>query len=129
MVHSDIITRKNVLGGVLKPCCYAPMTGYFRDGYCRTDSNDYGKHVVCAQMTDAFLSFSKSRGNDLVTPRPEYNFPGLRAGDRWCLCALRWKEAMEHHCAPPVILESCDFSALAVVSLETLQQYAIKSAC
>ena len=80
-------------------------------------------------MTDAFLSFSKSRGNDLVTPRPEYNFPGLRAGDRWCLCALRWKEAMEHYCAPPVILESCDFSALAVVSLETLQQYAIKSAC
>ena len=98
--------EKNVLGGVLQSCCHSPKTGYFRDGYCRTDDTDFGSHVICAEVTAGFLEFSKSRGNDLTTPRPEYNFPGLKPGDRWCVCALRWKEAFKAGCAPKVILES-----------------------
>jgi len=101
------------------------MTGFFRDGYCRTGPGDFGVHVVCAQMTEEFLQFSKSVGNDLITPRPEYNFPGLKPGDRWCLCAARWKEAFDAGVAPPVILEATQISALEFVTLEELQQYAI----
>jgi hypothetical protein len=86
---------RNVLGERLEPCCFAPVTGFFRDGYCRTDANDMGRHVVCAQVTAEFLAFSRDAGNDLSTPRPEYEFPGLKPGDRWCLCALRWMEAYE----------------------------------
>ena len=92
---------KNILGGDLEPCSMDPVTGYFRDGCCRTGSGDYGVHVVCAVMTDEFLAFSKSKGNDLSTPIPEYHFPGLKAGDRWCLCAARWQEAFEAGMAPP----------------------------
>ena len=118
--------KKNVLGGVLQSCCHSPKTGYFRDGYCRTDDNDFGSHVICAEVTAGFLEFSKSRGNDLTTPRPEYNFPGLSPGDRWCLCALRWKEAWEEGLAPAVILEACDEAALRYITLEILKDFAIK---
>src|SRR5690606_28494658 len=96
----------------------------FRDGCCGTDASDRGQHVVCAQMTAAFLAFSASHGNDLSTPRPEFGFPGLRPGDRWCLCVSRWKEALEAECAPPVLLEACHVSALDVVSLDDLLAHA-----
>lgn len=119
------VAKKNVLGGELRPCCFDPLTGYFRDGYCRTDGSDHGRHVVCAQVTAEFLAFTKQRGNDLSSPAPEYGFPGLAPGDRWCLCVLRWKEAMEHGVAPPVVLEACDEAALSVVPLETLRGYAL----
>ena len=118
--------KKNVLGGMLQSCCHSPKTGYFRDGYCRTDDTDFGSHVICAEVTAGFLEFSKSRGNDLTTPRPEYNFPGLSPGDRWCLCALRWREAWEEGLAPAVILEACDEAALRYVTLEILKDFAIK---
>ena len=118
--------KKNVLGGMLQSCCHSPKTGYFRDGYCRTDDTDFGSHVICAEVTARFLEFSKSRGNDLTTPRPEYNFPGLSPGDRWCLCALRWKEAWEEGLAPAVILEACDEAALRYITLEILKDFAIK---
>jgi uncharacterized protein len=111
----------NVLGSALQACSFAPMTGYFRDGCCNTDARDHGTHVVCARLTQAFLDFSRSRGNDLVTPRPEHRFPGLRAGQRWCLCVLRWREAFEAGVAPDVVLESTHANALRQVSLADLQ--------
>jgi uncharacterized protein len=111
----------NVLGTPLIPCSYDPLTGYFRDGCCNTDSNDQGSHVVCAKVTQAFLDFSLQQGNDLVTPRPEYRFAGLKAGDRWCLCALRWKQAFEAGVAPKVVLESTHLRALDYVTLAQLQ--------
>ena len=114
---------KNVLGTPLQPCCTDPMTGYFRDGTCRTGPMDTGSHVVCAVMTEEFLSYTKSKGNDLSTPRPEYHFPGLKPGDGWCLCALRWKEADEAGLAPPVRLESTHDSALKFVKFEDLLQH------
>jgi uncharacterized protein (DUF2237 family) len=115
---------RNVLGTELVPCSYDPLTGYFRDGCCHTDMHDLGSHVVCAIMTDEFLEFSRSRGNDLSTPRPEYRFAGLEDGDRWCLCALRWKEALAVGVAPGVILECTHARALEFVTLEQLQEYA-----
>jgi uncharacterized protein (DUF2237 family) len=118
-------TAKNVLGEPLRPCCFDPMTGYFRDGYCHTASHDYGTHVVCARMTEEFLIYTKSRGNDLSTPRPEWQFPGLKPGDQWCLCVLRWKEAEEAGIAPPVVLAACHEKALEYVDLEVLQRYAL----
>ncbi|MFM8864779.1 MAG: DUF2237 family protein [Limnohabitans sp.] len=111
----------NVLGEPLAPCSHDPMTGYFRDGCCRTRLDDTGSHVVCARMTPAFLAFTRARGNDLGTPRPEWDFPGLQPGDRWCLCALRWKEAFEAGLAPPVLLASTHIRALEVLSLAQLQ--------
>ncbi len=114
----------NVLGQALVACSYDPLTGYFRDGCCNTREDDTGSHVVCARVTADFLAFSKARGNDLITPRPEYRFAGLQPGDRWCLCALRWKEALEAGVAPPVVLASTHARALAVVSLEELQAHA-----
>jgi uncharacterized protein (DUF2237 family) len=122
----DISTPLNVLGRALQPCCTNPMTGFFRDGTCRTDAQDRGLHVVCARVTDEFLQFSKSRGNDLITPRPEYDFPGLKAGDGWCLCALRWREAMLEGVAPPVKLESTHAKALEVITLEDLKRHAVQ---
>jgi len=110
-----------VLSTPLVPCSYDPLTGYFRDGCCQTDERDQGSHVICAKVTQAFLDFSRQRGNDLITPRPDYRFPGLKAGDRWCLCALRWKEAFEAGVAPKVILESTHSRALEYVTLEQLQ--------
>ena len=118
---------KNVLGGKLETCSTSPMTGYYRDGCCNTGPNDAGAHVVCAQMTEAFLSYTRLRGNDLSTPMPMFDFPGLKPGDRWCLCASRWKEAAEAGLAPPVVLEATHEAALKYVTLETLQQHALKT--
>lgn len=117
---------KNVLGGELKSCCMDPMTGFYRDGYCKTGADDLGRHVVCAIVTDEFLEFSYSRGNDLTTPHPEFGFPGLKDGDRWCLCALRWQEALEAGFAPQVVLEACHENALNYVSLEDLKRFAFE---
>jgi len=110
----------NVLGSALVPCSYDPLTGFFRDGCCKTDSQDAGSHVICAKVTQDFLDYSGSVGNDLSTPRPEYRFAGLKAGDRWCLCALRWKQAHQAGLAPPVILESTHARALDFVEMEAL---------
>ena len=112
----------NVLGTSLVPCSYDPLTGYFRDGCCNTDEHDRGSHVICAKVSQEFLDFSLRQGNDLITPRPEYRFQGLKAGDRWCLCALRWKQAFEAGVAPKVILESTHINALDYVTLEELQE-------
>jgi uncharacterized protein len=116
---------RNVLGDTLKPCCFDPMTGYFRDGFCHTIDEDHGSHTVCAIMTDDFLSFSKAQGNDLSTPRPEYGFPGLKAGDKWCVCVSRWEEAFVVGKAPRVVLEATHERALEVVSIEELQANAV----
>ena len=115
---------KNVLGGDLFACSYAPLTGFFRDGCCRTGADDLGTHVVCARVTAAFLQFSLERGNDLMTPRPEYRFAGLKPGDRWCLCALRWVEALEAGVAPPVVLEATYERVLEMVDLDVLRKHA-----
>lgn len=112
---------KNVLGGELQICCTSPVTGFYRDGYCKTGEEDLGRHTVCAIVTAEFLEFSKAAGNDLVTPHPEWGFPGLKAGDKWCLCVLRWKEAYEAGVAPPVVLEATNAAALQHVSLSELQ--------
>ena len=117
--------RTNVLGGELKCCCRDPLTGYYRDGYCRTGPGDEGQHTVCVQVTREFLEFSRLRGNDLSTPRPEYDFPGLEDGDRWCLCVQRWAEALQFGCAPRVILEACHISALEFVDLADLKALAV----
>ena len=114
---------KNVLGGELKFCCMKPLTGFYRDGFCRTGAEDRGSHTVCIRVTDAFLAFSKSRGNDLSTPHPEFQFPGLVEGDQWCLVALRWQEALEAGVAPEVVLEATHEAALQYVSLEDLQNH------
>jgi uncharacterized protein len=114
---------KNVLGTELEICCTAPLTGFYRNGRCETGADDRGVHVVCAQVTEEFLQFTQSQGNDLSTP--SLSFPGLKAGDRWCLCAARWQEALEAGAAPPVILAATHAAALQHVSLENLQQYAI----
>ena len=119
------MTALNVLGGPLLACSYAPLTGYFRDGCCQTDENDHGTHVVCSRITSDFLAYSLAHGNDLITPRPEYRFAGLKAGDRWCLCAVRWKEALSAGVAPPVHLEATHAKALEVVSLERLKLHAL----
>mgnify|MGYP001304968055 FL=1 len=115
----------NIFGEEMEACCFDPLTGWKRDGYCNTDDFDHGSHVVCCEVTDAFLAFSKERGNDLSTPRPEFNFPGLKDGDRWCLCAMRWQEAFEAGVAPRVFLESCHQKALEFVNLEDLEQHAM----
>jgi len=115
----------NVLGRPLLPCGTEPMTGYFRDGCCRTDASDRGLHVVCAVMTSEFLAFSLQRGNDLSTPRPEFDFPGLRPGDRWCLCANRWLEAWTEGKAPRVVLQATHLNALGVVTLDQLRALAV----
>jgi glutathione peroxidase len=115
---------KNVLGSKLEICCTKPMTGFFRDGYCSTNQFDHGTHVVCAIMTDEFLAFTKSRGNDLSTPSSASNFPGLKAGDLWCLCATRWKEAYDAGFAPGVKLEATNIKALELISLDSLKEKA-----
>lgn len=115
---------RNVLGTALVPCSYDPLTGYYRDGCCNTYTHDQGSHVVCAKVTQAFLDFSLKQGNDLITPRPEHRFAGLKAGDRWCLCARRWKEAFDAGVAPPVVLACTHIKALEFVTLEQLQSCA-----
>lgn len=118
-------TAKNVLGTELQPCSMDPLTGFYRDGCCNTGVDDVGLHLVCVETTEEFLQFSVDRGNDLVTPIAAYQFPGLTAGDRWCLCVLRWKEALEAGVAPPVVLASTHISSLEFVDLEDLQAHAL----
>lgn len=118
--------QKNVLGTALQVCSLDPVTGFTRSGCCETGIEDRGSHTVCAQVTEEFLAFSLSRGNDLSTPRPEYGFEGLQAGDRWCLCASRWLEASEAGFAPPVILEACNEKSLEIVSLADLKYHALR---
>src|SRR5512143_4149398 len=115
----------NVLGGKLEECCGSPVTGFYRNGACETGTDDLGLHVVCAQMTKEFLEFTKSRGNDLSTPAPQFGFPGLKPGDRWCLCVFRWREALDAGVAPPVILKATHVAALEFVTLEELKQRAL----
>ena len=115
----------NVLGTELQACSFDPLTGFYRDGCCQTDENDRGRHVVCARVTADFLAFSLKMGNDLSTPRPEHRFAGLQPGDRWCLCALRWKEAFEAGMAPPVQLEATHAHALTYVTLKQLLAHAL----
>lgn len=117
---------KNVVGSDLEICCTNPMTGFYRDGLCNTGAGDLGAHLVCAQMTQEFLDFSKSRGNDLITPNPIYGFPGLKPGDRWCLCASRWQEALQAGVAPPVLLKSTHALALEYVTLDELKAHALE---
>ena len=114
---------KNIIGTDLQLCCTDPMTGFFRDGYCNTSRMDHGTHVVCAIVTEEFLAFTKSKGNDLSTPHPEYQFPGLKPGDCWCLCALRWKEAYETGVAPPIKPEATHAKALEIISQDILQRF------
>ncbi len=120
----QLTSGRNVLGGVLAACSFDPLTGYFRDGCCRTRPDDNGRHVVCTRMTDAFLAFSVAQGNDLVTPQPEYRFKGLKPGQRWCLCAQRWLDAWHAGCAPPVVLECTHESALELIPLDVLKAFA-----
>lgn len=116
---------KNVLGHPMIPCSQSPITGFYRDGCCNTGWEDVSTHVVCAQMTREFLEFSRAQGNDLITPVPEYNFPGLKPGDRWCVCASRWRQALEAGVAPPIILVSTHIAALEYVTLEDLKAHAL----
>ena len=118
-------TQRNVLGEPLAKCSRRPLTGFFRNGCCETDASDGGAHVVCVQVTADFLAFSKQRGNDLMTPVPEFGFPGLRPGDRWCLCAARWREALEAGMAPNVVLGGTHERALEYVSFEDLKRHAL----
>ena len=118
-------SQRNVLGGILGACSERPLTGFFRDGCCHTSDEDLGSHTICVVLTAEFLAFSKSRGNDLSTPRPEYQFPGRKPGDRWCLCALRWREALQAGQAPRVVLNATNEAALLIVSLDDLKRHAI----
>lgn len=119
------INQFNVLGTELASCCFAPITGFYRNGFCHTGERDVGLHTVCAKMTTEFLQFSVAKGNDLVSPMPEFGFPGLQPNDYWCVCALRWIEALDAGVAPPIKLEACHESLLQLVDLETLVQYAV----
>jgi uncharacterized protein (DUF2237 family) len=114
----------NVLGTELKPCSMDPLTGWFRDGCCNTDRSDRGLHVVCCILTDDFLEFARSKGNDLITPAPQHNFPGLTAGDRWCVCAQTWLDAAEQGLACPISLECTHEEALAIIPLDLLETHA-----
>ena len=120
-----IAEETNVLGGRLEPCSVEPRTGFYRDGCCNTGPDDLGLHVICVRVTSKFLAFSKSQGNDLSTPQPDFGFPGLKPGDRWCLCAGRWREALDAGVAPPVVLSATHEEALAVVSLDDLKRHAV----
>lgn len=124
-IRDAMTEARNVLGGTLQICCTSPMTGFYRDGCCNTGAGDVGAHVVCAQVTEQFLDYTRAQGNDLSTPVPAFNFPGLKPGDRWCLCASRWKEALDDGVAPPVILAATHASALEYVTLDELKQHAI----
>ncbi len=113
----------NLLGSTLEQCSINPVTGYYRDGYCKNLPDDSGKHIVCAKMTDEFLQFTKTKGNNLITPSPENNFPGLKQGQEWCVCASRWEEARQANKAPPVRLNATDISALKYNSLENYKKF------
>jgi len=121
-------TAKNVLGTALQSCCTQTRTGFYRTGRCDTGPGDAGLHIVCAEMTEAFLAYTRNCGNDLTTPVPEHDFAGLKPGDRWCICVGRWKEALEADVAPPVVLAATHISALEFVTLEDLQAHAVSAA-
>ena len=123
---SIVSLGRNVLGGELQGCSTDPMTGFYRDGCCRTGSEDQGLHIICVEMTAEFLEFGKSRGNDLISPVPEFNFPGLNPGDRWCLCVTRWTEALEEGVAPPIVLEASQVSVLEFADLDDLKAHAVE---
>ncbi|MCU0240271.1 MAG: DUF2237 domain-containing protein [Pyrinomonadaceae bacterium] len=116
---------KNVLGTDLKCCCLQPLTGWFRDGNCRTNDQDRGMHTICAKVTAEFLLYLQSQGNDLITPAPQFNFPGLVAGDKWCVCAMSWYDAYQNGVACPIVLEACDSSVLKYIPLSVLQENAL----
>ena len=118
---------KNVLGGALLACSYSPLTGFYRSGCCETGPDDLGRHIICVRVTESFLAFSRTVGNDLSTPRPEYRFAGLKPGDRWCLCALRWREAWEAGVAPPVVLAATHMDALEVIPFSALKRHAYEA--
>jgi len=122
----EYIKAKNVIGGELQSCCFEPLTGYFRDGYCRTNYRDGGTHTVCAIVTAEFLDYTKSKGNDLSTPFPQFNFPGLKPGDKWCLCASRWLEAYYAGSAPKVVLEATHEKTLTIVGIEILKAHSVR---
>ena len=122
---NSVEKQKNVFGEEIETCCESPITGFFRDGFCHTDDTDEGIHTVCVSMTKDFLEFSKSKGNDLSTPRPEFNFPGLKEGDSWCLCAERWVEAYEVSVAPKLYIKRTNLRTLDIVPLEILKKFAI----
>lgn len=126
MIKIAMFESLNVLGEELIPCSLDPMTGFFRDGCCNTDHSDKGMHTVCIEATAEFLDFTKSVGNDLSTPRPEFNFPGVKPGDKWCLCAPRWVEAYKNGVAPKVFLRATHEETLAIVPLELLKKYAVE---
>lgn len=115
----------NIFDEPLDECCSNPITGFYRDGFCHTDELDRGIHVVCAEMSEEFLNFSKSRGNDLSTPRLEYNFPGLKQGDHWCVCAERWKEAYDNGKAPKLFLKKSNKKALTIIKIEILKKFSL----
>ena len=117
------MSAKNVLGTALAACSFDPLTGYFRDGCCNTDASDLGSHLICVRVSREFLDFSRAHGNDLSTPTPQHRFKGLQPGDRWCLCALRWREALEAGCAPPVVFEATHANALEFVTLAQLEKH------
>ena len=121
--EADGQRQRNVFGARLEPCSEDPMTGFLRDGCCADHPDDRGRHEICAVVTEDFLQFSKARGNDLITPRPEFDFPGLDPGDRWCLCVGRWLEAEREDVAPPIVLEATNESVLAEIDTETLREY------
>ena len=121
--EADGQRQRNVFGARLEPCSEDPMTGFLRDGCCADHPDDRGRHEICAVVTEDFLQFSKARGNDLITPRPEFDFPGLDPGDRWCLCVGRWLEAERADVAPPLVLEATNESVLAEIDTETLREY------
>ena len=125
MLDEEPPSQKNVFGEPLTACSNSPLTGFFRDGCCNTHEQDVGSHTVCVVMTDDFLTFSKAAGNDLTTPMPEYAFPGLKAGDRWCLCAARWQQAFQAGMAPRVVLAATHERALEIVALRDLKRFAI----
>ena len=122
---SSVEKQKNVFGEEIETCCESPITGFFRDGFCHTDDTDQGVHTICVSMTEDFLEFSKSKGNDLSTPRPEFNFPGLKEGDNWCLCAERWVEAYEVSMAPKLYIKKTNLRTLDIVPLNILKKFAI----
>ncbi len=124
-LQQEIDDQRNVFGEIIETCSNRPMTGFYRTGCCHTGEEDVGLHTVCVELSAEFLAFSKQRGNDLSTPMPEFGFPGLKAGDRWCLCALRWKEALEAGMAPRVILRATHENTLEVVPLGDLKRYAL----
>ena len=117
--------QKNVFDEIIEECCSDPITGFYRDGFCNTDDRDVGIHTICAYMTEDFLGFSKQKGNDLSTPRPEFSFPGLKEGDSWCLCAERWKEAYESGKAPRIYIRKTHKKTLEIIDIEILKEFAL----